>query len=696
MAILAKIHLDERPVGNAPNRYADVYIDLFDEATNTPTNGNNVVVTYRLTETYDNSDHHTILTATVPGQSLLIDVGVPTVVGNYDEYGNLIISYSRVYLVIDISNVPNPAPPVTTCNLQITSISVDKYASAPGAADAQITVNAYSSYLPMMYSLDNITFQPSNIFTAVHGGLQTVYVTDANPLGCAANKSVAIPTLNSLLVKDPSVTMGENTSRWNAAFNPVVFTYQRKDFEIYNVSYDSLTGFASLLLNLSDTSKLKSDDKVYIDAAPYNGVFDVIRAEGSNLVIKTPYSTNATGFVNINKIRSYYAVKTRVTYFDKVVGRQQTIESINRPDRSGTVKTNIANFLQSLLNTKDESDFTKPNFHDSNLCVNYQIAYAQQYEENGNMVNTLYTEIPGDYFVVYAAKQLGERYGGNLAEYVPFKNVINGMPLARWVTDFKIPAYSNAYPFDIGFIYSEDLSGLEIYCELTLLDVNRTAVPGGTMAVALLNEDGSWLLNEDGSKRIIAGQTISNNTLTEQVGLNRLLVNTIFPPDAHYFTLTIKYKDEHDVSHAVTQTQVVRIDDAIDYNSVYLRWIGLSGSWNYYRFVYNQELTLDVQNAIIIKNHISDWEHQDSIEEVISKSAGQKMKVMAEDLSVNDIKGLQSIKYSPKVQMLVNKNPVKWQTVVLNTATFAEYETRNGQAPFSITFNLPSINIQSQ
>ena len=105
---------------------------------------------------------------------------------------------------------------------------------------------------------------------------------------------------------------------------------------------------------------------------------------------------------------------------------------------------------------------------------------------------------------------------------------------------------------------------------------------------------------------------------------------------------------------------------------------------------------MDVQNAVIIKNYVADWEHQDSIEEVIAKSAGQKVKVMAEDLSVADIKGLQSIKYSPKVQMLVNKNPVKWQTIVINTATYSEYETRNGQAPFSVTFNLPGINIQAQ
>jgi hypothetical protein len=33
---------------------------------------------------------------------------------------------------------------------------------------------------------------------------------------------------------------------------------------------------------------------------------------------------------------------------------------------------------------------------------------------------------------------------------------------------------------------------------------------------------------------------------------------------------------------------------------------------------------------------------------------------------------------------------------VLNTATFAEYETQMGQYPFAVTFNMPSINIQSQ
>lgn len=697
MAIIANIFLDEHLSSGGFTRWADVYVNLFDGSTYLPVNGDNVVVTYQLTEFFDGIEHYSSHSVTIAGQSQLIDPGVATFVSGYDEFGNLTATYYRSYLVMGVSDAPDPSPPVHLCDLQISNIQVDKFETSPGANDAQITVYAASSYLPILYSLDNIAFQSSNVFTGVAGGLKTVYVTDANATGCAVNQNVTVRTLNSLLVKDPSVGVGGNVSRWSAAFNPVVFTYQRQDFEVYNISLDTATNMAKLLIN-SPTDKIANGDKVYVNAGNYSGVFEVKSSWANNtLVIDAPFTSTATGFININKLRPYYAIKTKITYQEPLTGQQKTIESTNRPDNTGLVKADLSNFLQSLVNAKDDSNFTKTNFRDSNLSASYRISFAQQWDdENGKELISDYTEIADTFFVTYAAKQLGQRYGGNIAAYVPFKTLTGGAQPAAWVTDFAQPAYSNGYPFDIGFIYSEDLLGLQLYCELTVLDINRNPLSGATEAIALLNEDGSWLLNQDGSRYVIANQTISVNPLAEQLGLNRLLINSSFPPDAYYFTITIKYNDDDEVSHAVTQTQTVRIDDAIDQNSVYLRWIGLSGSWNYYRFVYNQEVTLDVQNATIIKNYVSDWEHQESIEEVISKSAGQKMKVMAEDLSVNDIKGLQSIKYSSKVQMLVNKNPVKWQTVVLNTATFSEYETRNGQAPFSVTFNLPSINIQSQ
>jgi hypothetical protein len=666
---------------------AKIYALIFDDA-GLPANGNGAIVKYSIN---DNG----VVTSGIriaSGQSVLLFDGIINK-SHDDGSGNLVSSYSKTFGFASVHVLLDAPPPVNFCDLVINSVNVDKPESAPGAGDAQISIHASSSYLPLQYSIDNVHFQTSNIFTSLSGGLQTVTVIDSNTVSCVETAPVTVPMLGRLLVDDPSVIVNGNISRWNAAFNPVVFTYQRKDFEVVSVSQDSSSGNAKILVN-ADLTTLLDGDLIYINTDHYKGTyqFNAANRTSNSIVINAPYISTASGFVNINRLKPYYKLLTKIAYQDSD-GVTKTITSTNRPDNTGLIRADISNFLQSLVQVKDTSDFTKPNFRDTNLSASYQIAYAENFDDGSVEGNTSdWVQIVDPYYVVYAAKQLGERYGGNLAAYVPFAG---GQPLAKWITDFTEPAYSNGYPFDIGFIYSEYLLGFNIYCELTLLDINRNPLPGGTQTNSLLNEDGSWLVNQDGSKLTIGRQTIANTSLTVQLGLNRLLINNDFPADAHYFTIALKYNDGSDV-HLVTQTQTIRIDDAVDEQSVYLRWIGLSGSWNYYRFVYNQEISLDVQNATIIKNFVSDWENQDAIEDVISKTAGQKMKVMAEDLSVADIKGLQSIKYSPKVQILINKNPVKWQTIVINTATFSEYETLNGQAPFSVTFNMPSINIQTQ
>jgi hypothetical protein len=704
--ILAKIDYSHTYVTGTQTN-GQVFISLIDTTTGQPANGNNVVVTF--TQNINGTVYNG--SATIPGQTAAIYSGL---------LADTATGYFTSFTITSVGQVPAPAPPVNQCDLVISFINVDGSETAPGAADAQITVTASSSYGPIQYSLDGTHFQTSPTFTGLTGGVKTVYTSDAN--GCTATAAVTIPTQNSLLIADPSVSLpGGNISRWNAAFNPVVFTYQRKDFEVIGITLDTATGNATVSVN-ADTSAIvtaitafnqasanaaslnvvllnNNPVYVYLKAGSYAGTFQVISATaGGQLLINAPYTGNATGYININLLRPYYQVRTQITYQDPVTGQQSTITSTNRPDGTGLIRADISNFLQSLLRAKDDSNFTQTNYRDSNLSASYQVAYAEYWDGKltGTQTSLTYTPVSAPYYVLYAARQLGQLYGGNLAAFVPFPAVTSSSQLAQWVTDFAEPAFSNGYPFDIGFIYGDALTGLQLYCELTLLDINRKPLPGGSETTYLLNEDGSWLLNQDDSRLIIAGATSASTPVPAQLGLNRLLVNTVFESDAHYFTLALKYTDAESIVHTVTQTQTIRIDDAVDENSVYLRWIGLTGSWNYYRFVYNQEVSLDVQNAVIIKNYVSDWQNQDSIEEVIGKSAGQKMKVMAEDLSVSDIRGLQSIKYSPKVQMLISKNPVKWQTIVLNTATFTEYETINGVAPFSVTFNMPSINIQSQ
>lgn len=688
----------------------DMVIYLFDASTGNPVNGNYVTVTY----TQNINGVITTQQVSIAGQSQVVYSGTLADNGTGDTLG-----FVTRFQINSVGQVPTTTQPVVnSCDLTISYITVDKQESAPGAADAQITVKATSSYGALSYSINNVDFQSSPIFTGLSSGVKTVYVTDSND--CSAQSTVTLQPVSSLLADTPATTLpGGNISRWNAAFNPVVFTYQRKDFEVTDAELDTLSGNAIISVTCDNTlikttlaanAQAKTNAAnlnivltnnnavyVYINAAPYKGVYEVTDATNAGkITINTPFISTATGYININLLRPYYHVQTRIIYTDPLTGQQNTITSTNRPNNTGLIRADLSNFLQSLLRAKDDSDFSTLNYRDTNLSASYQLAYAEDWDGKLSTGETLnFSTVADPYYVLYAAKQLGEKYGGNLAAYVPFRAVLDSSQLAKWVTDFNEPAYSNGYPFDIGFIYGDDMVGLQLYCELTPLDINRNPQPGGPQNIYLMNDDGSWLLNQDGSKMIIAGANSVSFEVPAQLGLNRLRINTSFGTEVYYFNLTLKYDDDQG-THSITQTQTVRVDDAIDEQSVYLRWIGLSGSWNYYRFVYNQEVSLDVQNAVIIKNYVSDWENQDGIEEVIGKSAGQKIKVMAEDLSIADIKGLQSIKYSPKVQMLVNKNPVKWQTIVINTATYNEYETLNGQAPFSVTFNLPSVNIQTQ
>jgi hypothetical protein len=703
MSIIAQLTYQYKTVITPAQVIVKVYIQFVDSTTNRPVNGEGITVYYL-------EDLNGIATSkqiSIEGQSTLIYNGL---------YSSA--SFHSSWLITGQSDSPDPAPPVNQCDLQINYITVDKPESSPGAADAQITVSADSSYLPIQYSLDNVNFQASPTFTGLIGGAHTVFCTDANSFGCNKFQTVTIPITQNLLTSDPSVALTPNNiSRWNAAFNPIVFTYQRKDFEVTGITLNSTDGNAKIFVN-ADMSAISTaittyqavitnaaaqgitilnnqNIYIYLNAGPYKGVFSITGADSNSITINKPFTASATGFVNIDMLRPYYKMLTNITYVDPLTGAIETITSINRPNNQGTTNADISNFLQSLLRAKDTSNYTQTNFRDSNLSASYTIQYAEQYDDYttpGNTITSPLISIAAPYYVMYTARQIQSRYGGNLAQYVPFPT----SQQAKWVTDFTEPVYTNGYPFDISFIYSEALAGRQLYYKIIPFNINRQPLSSNTTISYLLNDDSSWLLNQDASKMVIASQDLFNTPVVEQVGLNRVLINTNFDNNVYYFNIALFYDDTDSNPVQVTQTQTVRVDHTPDINSVYMRWIGLTGSWNYFRFIYNQEISLDVQNATIIKNFVTDWENQDGIEEVISKDAGQKMKLMAEDLSVTDIKGLQSIKYSPKVQMMLNASPVKWQTIVLNTATFSEYETINGQAPFSITFNMPSINIQTQ
>jgi hypothetical protein len=75
------------------------------------------------------------------------------------------------------------------CDLAFDAVPVEvTNETAPSANDGQITVNATSSN-PIEYSLDDVTYQPSNVFTGLAPGVYTVYARDTL---CTINTSAEV------------------------------------------------------------------------------------------------------------------------------------------------------------------------------------------------------------------------------------------------------------------------------------------------------------------------------------------------------------------------------------------------------------------------------------------------------------------------------------------------------------------------
>lgn len=670
-----------------------VSINITDSASGNPVNGNNIIVNY--TQFIDPGPA-TAENAIIPGQSIEIFSGL------YNANDHWIITSTSAGTIS-----PNPG----TCDLKINSIT-PTVESAPGAHDGTITILATSSNGPIQYSLDNVNFQTSNVFTGLAGGSGTVHVIDSldipvvsgTPFVCTDSLAFTVPTATSLLISDPSIDLGSgNISRWNAAFNPVYFTYHRKDFLITGIT-QAQDGSGNILVAVNNnvsavlahttqvilnTTVQVPGSFVYIKTANYSGVFEVMTTNSNSLILNCQWVANdGAGFININQLFPYYQINTQITYVNAITGKFVTITSKNTPDSTGLCICDFKNLLQSILEAKDFSIYNLINYRDMQLSGSYTVKYAPVW--TGKTPTWITLTYP--YYVIFAAKQLQDHGGGNLLDYVPFQQAFQ---LAKWLADFINPVYNNGFPFDLGFIFSEYMVNLNVFYKITLLDINQNPLTSQTVVPAfLLNESGTFILNQDASKFIIASQSLVNTPIVQHVGLNRLLINFIPPATCWFFKVQIQYNPVSGTTVDLMQPIVCRIDQNTTDRSVYLRWIGLTGSWNYYRFVYNQNVTLDVADATIVKNYVFDWQNSDTIEDVLNKNAGHKMAVSAENISVDDINGCLGIKVSPKVQMWVGG--VKWQTVIVQTGTFAEYDTMLDQGGFNVVFALPSLNIQFQ
>lgn len=486
-----------------------------------------------------------------------------------------------------------------------------------------------------------------------------------------------------------------NKSYWVAVHHPVVWTFQRKDFAIIDVT-DAGSGNSIIHLSAPAIAEAVVGDFIYLETDNYaaggsgsvGGTFEITEINLSFnwvKIVNTMSTTNTNGWINYVSARKGHRIETIVYSLDNsfTLTPIGTMVSVCSP--SGIANANIMEYLKSLVDYKENFTFDTVIAEDTTLGGKYTIGYTEKY--NTTSISYGSVDYLGDHNYVNASKQIQDVYGSNMAEYVPSLIYED----AKFMSDFITPTYFSELPFALTFILSDkichvfnseyfgidNLRKVEIY-----FDVNGNAI-------SAINPD------------------IYDSTSAENV--NRLMLGNSIPANASYTLVSIAYDDGVIIDHRLIELKKVKINSSCQYkNPVYLNWLGTNGGRNFWLFDISQSDILEVTDTGEFVPQTVDLAIDLGNGNYIGKDASPQLVCFAY-LEVSDLQGLKGLLMSPDVLMLTNPetwqtdndtsppSPLpKWKRVKVLPQTYKVLETNGTHAEIEITLILPTVNIQQQ
>lgn len=471
-----------------------------------------------------------------------------------------------------------------------------------------------------------------------------------------------------------------NKSYWVAVHHPVVWTFQRKDFPIIDITGGD-PGMAIIHLSSGNYSEAAVNDYIYIetDNRDTSGTYKILEKNDTSHWIRIAYnyiSTNTHGWINYVSARKNHFLSITVYSIDNSFALTEigTLKSVCSP--AGIATANVMEYLKSLVDYKEVCTFGRECEEDKTLGGKYTIAYSESY----NTITSSYGNVDylGDHNYVNASKQVQDEYGTNMAAYVP-SLLYSG---AKFMSDFEKPTLFSGFPFALTFILSDkicskfnlDYDGLDNLKKVyAYLDVNRNLISSETLDI--------WNANS-----------------TENV--NRLVVLEDFPVNTNSIIVGVQYDDGTNHYHELIGNELKYISKCEYKNPVYLNWLGTNGGRNFWLFDLNQSDVLEVKDLGEFTQKPVDLSTDIGNGEYLGKSATPEL-ICSAYLENADIIGLKGLLMSPDVLILTNKDnwqfeAPKWKRVKVLPQTFKVLETWSTHSEIEVTLLLPTINIQQQ
>lgn len=495
------------------------------------------------------------------------------------------------------------------------------------------------------------------------------------------------------VLSKPNVVLNESLgweSRWNCAFHPILFKFQRRDLMLSNCTEYTGSGTGWQLEVTGDyTNEIEIGDRVYVynvsNIDTVTTVEDVWYGSGITTIIIAfiPGSelSFTYGFINLLDKRTGYYVELDIIKKDKQTSIVDGYPQF-RDNLKGIINANvqewIASYLKSLRDNVYQA-YSSTLVSDDYLGAGYYIKYREYWNENGyenwQWIKHEYSENNNEekFQYINAVKYVQDLYGQNAADWmglaIPGESIEKNT--GKFLTMFEMPTYFNGYPWDISFIYDWYLAYNSVSLRMSELDydINYQSTNGFTVNLSDVNGH-------------VARYRLQNSWD----------VNTV------YRVLMLFAKKGFGLI-PILIPKTILIDESCHDNPEYFRWLNPMGGFDYWLFDRSQEFVDEVSNEKTFEPFIEDLEDSNGRAFVLSKDKQETFTITAEQLSKQQAIGLRYMLSSVRVQRYLGRHAINnahlWQEVRIKTGSFPIYETGENKFSFKATVLPPQHFNQS-
>lgn len=459
-------------------------------------------------------------------------------------------------------------------------------------------------------------------------------------------------------------------SRWTALFNPYLFEFRRVDYGVITITQNP-TYHATLPTIQTNGDPLtvplfvEAGEQIYLNSAPYIGIYTVFSVTDEYITINTPYiSVGAVGYLNlIERLQNYKSV---VNIYDSVTN--ELIDTLrNSLDTSGNLILDVSGVLRSRLVTTADPSQSAINAKNSGISGSFYLTYGSTWNYVIDGTSTPITSAIIDdatpYYWLSAALQIDGNIslgmagiGQNMKEYV-LLDIANNP--SRFLTMFERPTYFEGFPFFLSFIYDEDFGATVLRRHQQDVDINGNNV---------------------------GSETVDDLIDTEIGYVNNMRLRT---PNAGAKRIKVWIETEND--DVVTEVKEIDYVDCPPENPMHLMWLTQLGGLDTWVFSRHQEISFDVSDTDEFEPVIDYLQIANARQKTLSKDMFIKINLGYEQLETQQAVGISYVLSSPLIYANIGGY---WSQVVVKSGTYKIYDTGESRHKLEFEITLPKYYTQ--